>query len=199
MRALQQQVEDVHLPSSFKTWWRIFSFNEKTGIVKKVVAQPNLIPYQGADVLAKTLAGDVTFKASSILFEYQNTAGVIAVPTPARDEGIDYYLTTIPLTPNRDYLRVPMAAPTAFSSSDSTKYANNQASFFAISSGILGIHGEAFSSAANSQVFGVGMVATPTPDQYTQDKLFSRSYDGFDPVPKEDGYQIGAQYVIRFR
>jgi len=199
LRALQHQVEDVHLPSSFMTWWRLFSFDEKTGIVKKVVAQPNLIPYQGADVLARVLAGDVTLKAASILFEYQNTTGAIAVPTPTRDEGIDYYLTTIPLTPNRDYLRVALSAPVAFSSSDSAKYEGNQASFFAISSGIKGIHNEPFSSAAHSKVFGVGLVSTPDPDQHTQDKLFSRSYDGFDPVPKEDGYQVGAQYVIRFR
>ena len=92
-----------------------------------------------------------------------------------------------------------LAAPTAFSSSDSALYDNNQASFFSISAGTAGIHGEPFSHAANSNVFGVGLAATPDPDQYTQDKLFSRSYDGFDPVPKEDGYQIGAQYVIRFR
>lgn len=199
LRELARQVEEVHLPSSFMTWWRIFSFDEETGTVRKVVAQPNLIPYQGADILAKVLSGDVTFKAAAVLFEYENNAGAIAIPTPARDEGIDYYLTTIPLTPNRDYLRVALAAPTAFSSSDSAKYDNNQASFFSISAGTEGIHGEPFSHSANSKVFGVGLAATPEPDQYTQDKLFSRSYDGFDPVPKEDGYQIGAQYVIRFR
>ena len=199
LKELEVQVEQVHLPSQFTTWWRIFSFDEKTGVVKRVVAQPNIIPYQGADVMARVLSGDVDYKAAVILFEYQNTAGSIVIPTPTRDEGIDYYLDTIPLTPNRDYLRVPLAAPAAFSSSDSAKYDGNQASFFAISAGTQGIHGEPFSHSANSKVFGVGLAATPTPDQYTHDKLFSRSYDGFDPVPKEDGYQIGAQYVIRFR
>jgi len=199
LRELAAQVEQVHLPSQFTTWWRIFSFDEKTGVVKKVVAQPNIIPYQGADVMAKALSGDVDLAVAAVLFEFQNTVGAISIPTPTRDEGIDYYLNTIPLTPNRDYLRVALAAPAAFSSSDSAKYAGNQVSFFAISTGTQGIHGEPFSHAANSKVFGVGLVATPTPDQYTQDKLFSRSYDGFDPVPKEDGYQIGAQYVIRFR
>jgi hypothetical protein len=199
LAALQTQLDAVELPRRVDTHWRIFSFDEKTGVVKKVVAQPNIIPYQGADVMAKALSGDVTFAVAAVLFEYENTTGSIAIPTPARDEGIEYYLDTIPLTPNRDYLRVPLAAPVAFSSSDSAKYDNNQASFFAISAGTQGIHGEPFSSAANSKVFGVGLAATPVPDQYTRDKLFSRSYDGFDPVPKEDGYQIGAQYVIRFR
>ena len=199
LRELAAQVENVHLPSSFTTWWRIFSFDEKTGTVHKVVAQPNLIPYQGADIMARALAGSAGYAASGILFEFENTTGTIAVPTPARDEGIDYYLTTIPLTPNRDYLRVALAAPVAFSSSDSANYDGNQASFFAISSGTQGIHGEAFSHSANSKVFGVGLVSMTDPAQYTQDLLFSRSYDGFDPVPKEDGYQVGAQYVIRFR
>ena len=78
LRALARQVEDVHLPSSFSTWWRIFSFNEKTGIVKKVVAQPNLIPYQGADVLAKALSGNVDFKVAAVLKHTESDPDIIA-------------------------------------------------------------------------------------------------------------------------
>ena len=42
LRALAAQVEQVHLPSQFTTWWRIFSFDPKTGVVKKIVAQQAL-------------------------------------------------------------------------------------------------------------------------------------------------------------
>lgn len=199
IRKLEAQLEDIRLDRDVTTWWRIFSFHEETGIIKQVVAQPNIIPYQGADVLARALAGDADYVAGGMLFEYENTAGSPTVPSPQRDEGIAYYLDDLSLSATKDYIRIPLVIPAGFSSSDSTKYNGNQATFFAITSGTTGIHGRAFSQAANSKVYGVALVATPTPTQYTSDLLFSRSYDGFDPVPKEDGYQIGAQYMIRFR
>jgi len=191
--------DDVNLETDVLTWWRIFSFHEKTGVIKKMVAQPNIIPYQGADVLARALAGDADYVAGAMLFEYENTAGTPTIPSPQRSEGINYYLDDLALSATKDYIRVPLVIPAGFSSSDSTKYGGNQATFFAITSGTTGIHGRGYSQSDNSKVYGVGLVATPTPTQYTSDLLFSRSYDGFDPVPKEDGYQIGAQYMIRFR
>lgn len=199
IRKLQVQLENVQLDRDVRTWWRIFSFCEETGIIKQMVAQPNIIPYQGADVLARALAGDTDYVAGAMLFEYENTAGVPTIPSPQRDEGISYYLDDLALSATKDYLRIPLVIPAGFSSSDSTKYNGNQATFFAITSGTAGIHGKGFTQAANSKVYGVGLVATPQPAQYTSDLLFSRSYDGFDPVPKEGGYQIGAQYMIRFR
>jgi len=203
IRKLSDQLDsvrdDVSLEHDVLTWWRIFSFNEETGIIKKMVAQPNIIPYQGADVLARALAGDADYVAGAMLFEYENTAGAPSIPSPQRDEGIDYYLDDLSLSATKDYLRIPLVIPAGFSSSDSTKYDGNQATFFAITSGVTGIHSKGFTQADSSQVYGVGLVATPQPTQYTSDLLFSRSYDGFDPVPKESGYQIGAQYMIRFR
>jgi hypothetical protein len=199
IRKLHVQLESVDLGKDVMTWWRIFSFNEETGIIKKVVAQPNIIPFQGADILAKALSGDVDFKLGAMFFEFENTAGTPTPPDPARSEGIDYYLDDLPLTANRDYVRIPLVIPAGFTSSDDDNYDHNQATFFAITSGNQGVHGESFSQSSNSKVYGVALAATPEPTQYTSDRLFSRSYSGFDPVPKEDGYQIGAQYLIRFR
>ena len=198
IRRIQAQLDEVRLDSrDVATWWRIFSYDEETGIVKKMVAQPNIIPYQGADILARALAGDADYTAGAMLFEYEN--GVPTIPSPQRDEGIDYYLDDLQLSATKDYIRVPLVIPAGFSSSDSTKYDGNQATFFAITAGEEGIHGKGFSETAGSQVYGVGLVATPEPTEHTRDLLFSRSYDGFDPIEKEDGYQIGAQYLIRFR
>jgi len=200
IQKLQVQLEDIDLGShDMVTWWRIFSFHEKTGTIKQMVAQSNIIPYQGADVLARVLSGNVNYKAAAMLFEFENTAGVPTIPSPQRAEGIDYYLDDLALSLTKDYLRIPLVIPAGFSSSDSTRYNGNQATFFAITSGTAGIHGRAFDHSVDSQVYGVGLVATPTPTQSTSDLLFSRSYDGFDPVPKEAGYSIGGQYMIRFR
>jgi hypothetical protein len=193
------QLDSIHVEQDVETWWRIFSFDEKTGEVIRLIEKRNLIPYQGADILARCLAGDVSYAAGAMYFEYENTAGSPSVPSPARDEDISYYLDTLALSATKDYVRAQLVIPAGFSSSDSAKYAENQATFFAITSGTTGVHGKAFSNAANSKVYGVAMAATPEPTQYTSDLLFSRTYDDVGTIPKEDGYQIGAQYLIRFR
>ncbi len=199
MNALREQLGAVEVLDvrQWQTWWRIFSFNEKTGEIQKMVEQKNIIPYQGADVMARVLAGDITWAPGAVYFEYENTAGVVTVPTPVRDENIDYYLSTLALEAAKDYIRIPLVVPAAFTASGAD-YEGNQVTFWAVTSGTTGVHGKAFDKSVDSKVYGVALAATPTPDQYTLDKLFSRSYTGFDPVPKEDGYQIGSQYLIRF-
>ncbi len=199
IRVIQAQLDTMDLGSDdVKTWWRIFSFNEKTGIIKMMVAQPNIIPYQGADIFAKLLAGDLDWKIGAMFFEFENTVGVPTRPSPQRDEDIGYYLDDLNLEAVKDYLRIPLVVPPAITASGSS-YVGNQVTFFAITSGVAGIHGKVFDQSVNSKVYGVALAATPDVTEYTQDKLFSRSYSGFDPVPKEDGYQIGAQYLIRIR
>jgi len=191
-------MEPVSLGKDMATWWRIFLLNPETGHVKMLVEQANIIPYQGADVLARLLAGDITYAPGAMFFEYENTAGAPSVPTPARDEGIEYYLSTLALSADKDYVRAPLVVSPAVSASGSD-YAGNQVTFFAVTAGASGVHGRAFAEASDSKVYGVALAATPQPTQYTQDLLFSRSYDGFDPVPLEAGHQIGGQYIIRFR
>jgi len=198
IRAIQGQLDAIDLSHDVKTWWRIFSFDEKTGEIRHLIERANLIPYQGADVLARALGGDTTYVAGAMYFEFENTAGSPSVPTPARDEDISYYLDTLSLSATKDYVRAPLVIPAGYSSSDSDKYAGNQVTFFATTAGTQGVHGRAFSNAANSKVYGVALAATPEPTQYTSDLLFSRTYDNVGVIPKEDGYQIGAQYLIRF-
>lgn len=201
LQALSAQLaalEPVDTAKDFATWWRIFAFNPETGHVKMLVEQKNIIPYQGADVLARILAGDVLYAPGAMFFEFENTAGAPIVPTPLRSEGIDYYLSDLALEATKDYVRAPLVVTPAISASGSD-YDGNQVAFFAITSGLTGVHGKTFDQSVNSKVYGVALAATPEPTQYTQDKLFSRSYSGFSAVPKEDGYQIGGQYIIRFR
>lgn len=198
-RVIQAQLDAVDLgDDDVQTWWRIFSFDEKTGVIKKMVAQPNIIPYQGADILAKLISGDLDWKIGAMYFEFENTAGTPTIPSPVRDEDSSYYIDDLSLEADKDFVRIPLVVPPAITASGSS-YAGNQATFFAITSGVAGVHGKTFDQGVNSKVYGVALAATPDVTEYTQDKLFSRSYTGFDPVPKEDGHQIGAQYLIRFR
>ena len=70
MNALREQliVNETLDVKKWQTWWRIFSFNEETGEIKRMVSQHNIIPYQGADVLARVLAGDVTWAPGAMFF-----------------------------------------------------------------------------------------------------------------------------------
>ena len=205
MGALQEQLAAPSLAAcealdmhKWQTQWRIFSFNERTGEIRKMVSQPSIIPYQGADILARILAGDSSWAPAAVFFEFENTAGAPVIPVPTRAEGIDYYLSTLALEATKDYLRIPLVVAPSFTASG-TDYDGNQVTFFAVTAGLTGVHGKTFDFSVDSKVYGVALAATPTPAQYTQDRLFSRSYTGFDPVPKDDGFQIGAQYLIRFR
>lgn len=198
IRKIEEQLQVVGSSDGghgVETWWRLFAFDEKTGLIRKMVSQKNIIPYQGADVLARLLGGDIDYKPAVMYFEFDNAGGVPVPPSPTRDEGIGYYLSDLALEAQRDYLRVPLVVTPAITSSGSD-YAGNQVTFFAITAGSSGEHGKPFQT--GSQVYGVGLAASPEPTQATSDLLFSRSYSGFSPVPKEDGYQIGAQYLIRF-
>lgn len=200
LRALQEQlsiIEPVDV-RSWQTWWRVFSFDERTGEIRRMFEQKNIIPYQGADIMARVLAGDDSYAPAAMYFEFENTAGTPTPPTPARNEDISYYLSTLALEASKDYLRIPLVVSPSFTASGAS-YDGNQVTFFAVTAGMTGVHGKTFDHTVDSQVYGVALAATPTPDQYTSDLLFSRSYTGFAPVPKEDGNQIGAQYLIRFR
>jgi hypothetical protein len=197
VKVVKEQLDEIRMPADCTTWWRIFSINERTGIIKMMVSQPNIIPYQGADIMAQLLAGEATWKIGAMFFEFENTAGAPTVPSPQRSESIDYYIDDLSLEPTKDYMRIPLIVPPAVTSS-SAVYAGNQVTFFAITSGLTGVHGRTFDASVNSKVYGVALAATPEPTEYTQDKLFSRSYTGFDPVPKEDGFAVGAMYLIRF-
>ena len=174
------------------------SVNEQTGIITKMAAQPNIIPFEGADILARLMSGDISYKPGAFLFEFENTAGAPSIPSPVRSEDSSYYINDLSLEVAKDYMRIPLIIPPGVSASGGD-YSGNQVTFFAMTSGMVGIHGKTFDQAVNSKVYGVALVATPTVTEYTQDHLFSRSYTGFDPVAKEDGHSVAAQYMIRFR
>ena len=72
--------------------------------------------------------------------------------------------------------------------------------FFAQSQGPSGVHGRPFSDGVNSHVFGIALVASPAPNDPSQDVIFARSYYAPEhQVPKVPSGQIGIQYPITFK
>lgn len=182
---------------------KLFSFDPKTGRIRRIVAKHNLIMYSGADIMAQCLTGAVSYAVAAMYLEFQNNAGSssssssssVAPPTFDRTGGIAYY-NGLAGYPDRDYLRVPlMVNPTIVASS--ALYNGNQITFFAISDGIVGFHGKPFGESSNSAVIGAALVATPDWASQATDQVFSRVYSGIDAVRKETGFEIGVTWTVR--
>ncbi len=113
----------------------------------------------------------------TMYIEFENGDGSpVSIPSSIeRDEGRSYY-DAMASDPNRDYIRVPVVA-TAIDSTDTSDYpAGNRVSFIAQTVDGDGVHGNTFSSANNSRVYGGALVATPDPDDPTEDRIFVRFY-----------------------
>lgn len=169
------------------------------GGCRQVYAGKNTYMYSGADICAKLLAGDVTYSIGAMYFEFENLASPgdpVVAPSYDRSGGISYYTS---LASPRDFLRVPLVISPSLISSNDTNFDNNQITFFALSDGYTGQNGLAFSSAANSAVFGGALVATPTPGTQANDLIFSRTYWADDAVEKAENHQIGVQWTLQFQ
>lgn len=147
----------------------------------------SLLLYEWAEVVAELL----TSAPLSMYIEFENNGGAaVTPPTPARDEGLSYY-ATLDSHPNRDYLRVPMAAVLR-SSSDADLYpTGNMVKFLAQTTGTAGVYGKTFSSAQSSRVYGGAVAYSPVPSDPTRDLLLCRFYfDAADQLIKPASQQL---------
>jgi len=158
----------------------------------------NLVVYDWASIVSKLLTiGDPRYRISGIYLEFENTASPGDSVSPAvfdRTRGITYYDELVS-NAKRDYLRVPLTASMVQSSGSGLT--NNELFFFARSSGLTGVHGKAFSYAANSVVFGASLVAFIDATDSTQDLIFSSFY--FDPADQQQklaSSQVGLEWQL---
>lgn len=117
-----------------------------------------------------------SYRIAGMYLEFENNGGA-PVSTPAFDRtgGLSYYDGLIS-DPNRDYLRVAMTADT-FDSTDLTNFPdNNRVTFFAQTTGVVGVHGKTFSDGVQSRVYGGALVAFPDVSDSSLDLIHSRFY-----------------------
>lgn len=193
--------EPYNLGNQAKGLVSLYSFDEKTRRICRMIQLQNLILYSGADILGRLLAGQSEYAINTVYLEYQNTVGVITPPAVSRADGIAYY-NGLSSSLDTDFLRLPLLVnPSVDASGDD--YESNQATFFAESEGLTGFFGKAFSQAASSYVFGAALVAAPDPADQSKDVVFSRVYIGdlgwASAIDKQNGKQIGLTWTIRFK
>ncbi len=156
----------------------------------------NTILYGSADIIAAAVSGDARFKISAIYFEFTNNPAKTIPVTVERDSGLEYYLT---LDDQSDVIRSSITVTPNIASSDGDLYTGNQVTFFAATSSAVGlINGLNFGSDYDSEVYGVGLVATPSWSNHLTDRIFARVYFD-DKKAKESAFEIGCLWLIRFR
>lgn len=162
----------------------------------------NLVLREWGGIVGKLLTlGSNNYRISTMYLEFENVPvpnTPVSIPVFDRDppSGVSYYNGLI-TSLNRDYLRVPMIAG-ILDSTDQILYPNgNLLTFFAQTSGVVGVHGKPFSDANNSVVFGGALVATPDVNDATQDLILSRFYFPVaDQQPKLPTGQIGLEWEL---
>jgi len=131
--------------------------------------------------------------------EFDNSGSPVdPVPTINVEEGLEYYNALNSGDPNRDYLRVGLIA-SAESVSDESKYPlGNVCSFITQTVGSTGVHGNAFSAAANSAVYGGALVSFVN-SEAENDLVWSRFYlPPASQVNKVVSSQVGLTWQVSF-
>ncbi len=188
--------------------YSVFTVDEATGLwVPRCLNRANQIQFDWARIALQAIGkGQSKYRISTIYVEFQNVASPGdpgSVPAYDRDEGVEYYTG---LAGDRDYLRLPLLSEPVLSvSAAGTPYFEGEGddfdtmTFFAQTSGALGVNGLEFSSSANSLAVGIALVATPVPADRTRDVVFGRAYFALDEqVPKEASHQIAVSWEQTF-
>jgi hypothetical protein len=186
----------------------LWVYNERTGLLLPRCSRPNQIQDDWMFIAAKAIGMRLSnYGISAMYVEYENVADPddpVAAPAFERDEGVEYY-EDLAFSSNRDFLRVPLlqnpllGIEAGYEELFVAGTSGNKPTFFSMSQGTTGVHGKAYSDAANSKVFGVALVATPVFADRTQDLIFSRTYfAAAEQWAKEASHQIGVTWDIAF-
>lgn len=140
----------------------------------------------------------VQYGIGGMYMEFENVADPSDAVTPPiitrdPDQGVAYY-DALATNPNRDYLRVPLTASLLDSENDNFPL-GNLITFFAQSSGTIGVHGKTYSDVANSKVYGGALVAFVDKTDATRDRILSRFvFDVGQQIIKLAPSQIGLKW-----
>jgi len=188
--------------------------NDK-GLWRPVARKRNQIQVEYATILIQAaFQGNSNYRISAMYLEFENVDSpedAVTAPSYSKYDGIEYY-AALADSPNRDFLRIPFvnAPKMSVMPGYESYFANdvpvgfpteqgNRATCFTLTQGTSGVHGKPYTVGANSKVFGLGLVATPAPNDPTQDLLFARTYFAADEqAAKESSNNIGATWEINF-
>jgi hypothetical protein len=186
--------------------------DERTGLITPRNEKSNQIQFGWGFAAAMQLGfrrpSRLDYSIAGMYLEYENVADpedVVDVPESFdRDQDLEYY-ADLAGSGVRDYLRVALLQTPLLSIAEGYEAyftegeTGNQLTFMAMTSGVTGVHGKAFSAAANSKVVGGCLVAVPTWADRTKDIVVARTYfPAEDHVVKGASQQIGVTWSLIF-
>jgi hypothetical protein len=183
---------DIITPAQIHGHVRVMVVDQQTREVLRVVENSNLVTFEGADVMSRIVAGNVTVPINMMYIEFGNSSP--AIPTATRVGGRSYYDALA--DESSDFLRVPMISGPVLAASSSS-YNSNKTTFTAISNATTGYNSTPFSDTSSSEVVGAALVVAPSLTDQTQDYVFSRYYLS-STVAKASGQEIVIQWSLVF-
>ena len=178
----------------------------KEGLWLPKVSFHNQIQWSWGEIACKLFGdGASEYKIAGMYIEFENVASgsdTVTSPSFDRSEGIEYY-SSLSSSATRDFLRVQLISspkPSLIPGYEGSTTTENQLTFYAQSSGSIGVHGRSFSVGSNSKVFGLALVAMPKWEDRTRDVIFAREYYPTNQqVLKQASSQIGVSWTEQFK
>lgn len=154
--------------SAFRSRVRVWTVDDPAG----GVVGENLVTYQGADIIARLLAGQANYRIARFWFEFENSS-TPTTPSPGRADTAQSVRAEA--TAPRDIVRGMLAAQPLLSPSG-PEYTGNQGTYHAITAtGAAGeINSLSFEAADNSHIIAMCLVASPTGPSINDDLVYAR-------------------------
>lgn len=193
-------MQNTQLNVQFSGFYKIWKVHKVTGQKELLVSKPNLVLYQGADLLAQSLAGVKYAHISHMYIGYSNQVGFVTAndaPVIDKENSIGFQNYGAGIYSDLGYVRIPLAYnPTYVAQAN---YENNIAIFTTVVSTTDGSFGAPFNDSLNapvSNIFEVGLAAALTPDNSAGDKIFSRA--NFESIVYDSNYNLTISWGINF-
>lgn len=178
----------------FNGFLKIWRTEKATGKTELIVDKPNLVLYQGADLLAYSLAGRPNAKISHMYVGYIDDASLSPTPSKVIDKQYSDPFSSYVFP--YGYLRLPLTFPPTFL--NDTNYEHNIPIFTVMITTATAQGGAPFTASGPtpSWIFEVAAVAALTPSLVTDDKLFSRV--SFTPIKYDSSFNLTISWGVKF-
>ncbi len=154
-----------------------------------VVDKPNMVLYEGGDIVALAIAGEANSKITHFYVGYYSAAGVFVAPTISK---ADNRASFEAFTGNFGYLRLPLSVSPSFVAD--TNYDNNNSVFTTVVTTATPEAGAAFIP-GTSQIYEVGLVCERSPNDKTKDLIFARA--NFNPITFVSSHNLTISWMIK--
>lgn len=154
-----------------------------------VLEKPNMVLYQGSDILANSLGGKTNSHVSHMYIGFHN-GDTFTAPTISKTDNRDTFQS---YTSTFGYLRFPLSMDASYFTD--VNYSQNNVVFTTTVVSAASEHGATF-SAGSSYIYEAALVNAQDPLDKTKDRIFSRA--NFSPIEFVSSYNLIISWAVKF-